>query len=40
VRRLRGELGRGRAMRAHVNIVAVGPTGRRTIITRSYTVTR
>ena len=40
LRRLRRELGRSRAMRARVKIVAVGPTGRRTIATRTYTVTR
>jgi hypothetical protein len=38
--RLRRALGRHTAMVARVRIVAVGPTGRRTVLTRSYAVTR
>ncbi len=40
LRRLRRELGSRRAMTARVRIVAVGPTGRRTTVTRNYTVSR
>jgi DNA-binding beta-propeller fold protein YncE len=40
LRRLRRELGRTRAITARVNILAAGPTGRRTTATRTYTVTR
>jgi len=40
LRRLRGELGAHKGLTAHVSIVAVGPTGRRTSISRSYAVTR
>ncbi|MGA8365303.1 MAG: hypothetical protein WB709_12400, partial [Solirubrobacteraceae bacterium] len=40
LRRLRHTLGRHTAMLAHVHIVAVGPTGRRTVITRTYSVAR
>jgi NHL repeat len=38
--RLRSALGARRAMRARVKIVAAGPTGLRTIMTRSYIVSR
>jgi tripartite motif-containing protein 71 len=38
--RLRSELGRHRLMTARVRIVAVGPTGRRTTVNRSYIVAR
>jgi tripartite motif-containing protein 71 len=40
LRRLRSELGRRRGMTAYVHITAVGPTGRRTIVTRTYLVER
>jgi DNA-binding beta-propeller fold protein YncE len=40
LRRLRGALGKHRAMTARVRIVAVGPTGRRTTATRTYSVQR
>jgi len=40
LRRLRRELGGHRTMRAHVTIVAAGPTGLRTTVTRSYLVSR
>jgi tripartite motif-containing protein 71 len=40
LRRLRSELGRHTAIRARVTIVAAGPTGRRTTVTRTYTVGR
>jgi len=40
LRRLRRELGSSRALRAGVKILATGPTGRRTELTRTYTVTR
>jgi len=40
LRRLRGALGERRAMRARVRIVAAGPTGLRTTVTRSYLVSR
>jgi DNA-binding beta-propeller fold protein YncE len=40
LRRLRRELGGHTAMRASVTIVAAGPTGRRTMVTRTYTVAR
>jgi DNA-binding beta-propeller fold protein YncE len=40
LRRLRRALGHRRAMRARVRIVAAGPTGRRTIATRTYIVAR
>jgi tripartite motif-containing protein 71 len=38
--RLRKELGRRKTLSAHVKIVAAGPTGRRTVITETYTVGR
>ncbi len=40
LRRLRRALGRHTAMRARVRILATGPTGLRTTITRTYAVTR
>jgi tripartite motif-containing protein 71 len=40
LRRLRRALGRQRALTARVRILAVGPTGRRTFLTRSYAVSR
>jgi tripartite motif-containing protein 71 len=40
LQRLRKALGRHRAMRAQVKIIAAGPTGLRTTITRSYLVSR
>jgi len=40
LRRLRSELGERRAMRARVTIVAAGPTGLRTTVTRTYVVSR
>src|SRR4029077_7761980 len=40
LRRLRRTLGRHTAMVAVVRILAVGPTGRRTVLTRTYSVTR
>ncbi len=40
VARLRSALGSRRGMRARVTIVAVGPTGRRTTVHRTYLVTR
>jgi len=40
LRRLRRELGAHRLMRARVTVVAVGPTGRRTTVSRTYAVTR
>jgi DNA-binding beta-propeller fold protein YncE len=40
VRRLRKELGARRTMRARVTIVAAGPTGLRTTLTRSFVVSR
>ncbi len=40
LRLLRSELGRHRGMRARVTILAAGPTGLRTTLTRSYLVTR
>jgi tripartite motif-containing protein 71 len=40
LRRLRKELGANRAMRARVKIVAAGPTGLRTTVTRSFLVSR
>jgi tripartite motif-containing protein 71 len=40
LRRLRRQLGRARAMRARVTIVAAGPTGRRTTAIRTYIVSR
>jgi tripartite motif-containing protein 71 len=40
LRKLRRELGGHRSMTARVRILAVGPTGRRTTVTRSYTVSR
>ncbi len=40
LRRLRRALGRHSAMRARVRIVATGPTGLRTTIAKTYTVTR
>jgi tripartite motif-containing protein 71 len=38
--RLRSELGAGSAMTAHVTIIAAGATGLRTIVSRSYRVSR
>ena len=40
LRRLRAELGRHRGMSATVTVLAAGPTGLRTTLTRSYLVTR
>jgi len=40
LRRLRRELGRHTRLTARVRIVAVGPTGRRTTLARTYAVTR
>ncbi len=40
LRRLRSELGHKTTMTARVRILAAGPTGRRTTVTRSYIVTR
>jgi DNA-binding beta-propeller fold protein YncE len=40
LRRLRKALGPRRALVARVRIIAAGPTGRRTILTRTYLVTR
>ena len=40
LRRLRRALGHHTAMTAHVQIVAAGPTGRRTILARTYAVAR
>jgi tripartite motif-containing protein 71 len=40
LRRLRRELGAARAMRARIKIVAAGPTGLRTTVTRSLLVSR
>jgi hypothetical protein len=40
LRRLRRALGRRRTLLAHVTIVAAGPTGRRTTLTRSFLVER
>ena len=40
LRRLRRALGRRAAMRATVRIIAVGPTGLRTTVTRIYAVER
>jgi tripartite motif-containing protein 71 len=40
LRRLRRGLGRGKLMTARVTIVAAGPTGRRTTVTRRYVVGR
>jgi tripartite motif-containing protein 71 len=40
LRQLKRQLGRHTAMRAHLTIVAIGPTGLRTTLTRTYTVTR
>jgi len=40
LRRLRSELGPHRQMKARVTIVAAGPTGLRTTLTHSYTVSR
>jgi hypothetical protein len=40
LRRLRRALGRRNAMVARVRIVAVGPTGRRNVVTRTYSVAR
>jgi tripartite motif-containing protein 71 len=40
LRRLRKELGAQRAMRARVKVVAAGPTGLRTTVTRSFLVSR
>jgi hypothetical protein len=40
LRRLRRALGRATTMTARVSIIAAGPTGRRTSVTRAYTVTR
>jgi tripartite motif-containing protein 71 len=40
LRRLRSELGEHRKLSARVTIIAAGPTGLRTSVTRSYTVSR
>jgi sugar lactone lactonase YvrE len=40
LRHLRRALGRRRAMLARVRILAIGPTGRRTVVTRTYAVAR
>jgi hypothetical protein len=40
LRRLRGELGRRRQLKARVKVIAAGPTGRRAVLTQTYTVTR
>jgi hypothetical protein len=40
LRQLRRELGPRRALRARVSVTAVGPTGRRTVVTRTYAVAR
>jgi hypothetical protein len=40
LRRLRRALGPHSAMVARVRILAVGPTGRRTVVTRTYAVAR
>jgi DNA-binding beta-propeller fold protein YncE len=40
LRRLRAELGSRRTMKARVTIIAAGPTGLRTTVTRSYMVSR
>jgi tripartite motif-containing protein 71 len=40
LRRLQRELGRRRGLRTQVKIVAAGPTGRRTTVTRTYALTR
>ena len=40
LRRLRLELGRHRRLRATVTVIAAGPTGRRTVLSRSYRLTR
>jgi tripartite motif-containing protein 71 len=40
LRRLRIELGNSRVMKAYVTVIAAGPTGLRTTITRSYVVSR
>jgi hypothetical protein len=40
LRRLRRALGTRRAMTAHVSVVAAGPTGRRTFLTRTFLVSR
>jgi tripartite motif-containing protein 71 len=40
LRRLQRELGRRRALTARVRIVAAGPTGRRSTVTRSYALSR
>jgi tripartite motif-containing protein 71 len=40
LRRLRKALGRRAALRANVSIIAAGPTGRRTTVTRTYVVER
>jgi hypothetical protein len=40
LRRLRRALGSRRAMTARVSIIAAGPTGRRTFLSRTYTVSR
>ena len=40
LRRMRHELGSRHAMQAHVTIIAEGPTGRRTTLTRSFRVAR
>jgi len=37
---LRRQLGRRRGLLAHITVIAEGPTGRRTTLTRSYLVTR
>jgi hypothetical protein len=40
LRRLRRALGSRRTMTAHVSIIAAGPTGRRSFLTRTYAVSR
>jgi hypothetical protein len=40
LRRLQRELGRHTVMRARVTVIAAGPTGLRTTVTRTYTVSR
>ncbi len=40
LKRIRGALGRRTALTATVQIIAVGPTGRRSVVRRTYTVTR
>jgi len=40
LRRLRRALGKTRALTARITILAVGPTGKRTVVTQTYAVTR